>query len=115
MTNFLEVSNGGANNHYIEHNFKVIEEITRIHEFINSISNYPNPFNPTTNISLDIKEGETGRLTIFTMRGQIVDFQEFNSGKHVYPWNAEKSGSGLYIYQLKTESCIETKKMLLLK
>ncbi|MCK5050804.1 MAG: hypothetical protein KAS53_03620 [Candidatus Cloacimonetes bacterium] len=49
------------------------------------------------------------------MKGQILSSHEFGSGKHVYPWNADKRGSGLYIYQLKTESCSETKKMLLLK
>jgi hypothetical protein len=96
-------------NEVVEAADNVIPQITKLHQ------NYPNPFNPTTTISLDIKEGETGTLTIFNLKGQMVDSKEFDSGKHDYPWNAEKRGSGLYIYQLKTESCIETKKMLLLK
>lgn len=81
----------------------------------NNLLNYPNPFNPVTNISFDIKENETGTLSIYNLKGQIVESKEFTSGKHIYPWNADKRGSGLYIYQLKTDSCVETKKMLLLK
>ena len=79
------------------------------------LSNYPNPFNPITNIRFDIKENETGVLSIFNLKGQIIETQRFNSGIHTYPWNANKQGSGLYFYRLQTESCTETKKMLLLK
>ncbi len=79
------------------------------------IGNYPNPFNPETNIQFDIKEYETGILTIFNMKGQIVVSQSFNSGKYNYLWNAANCSSGVYFYQLQTESIIETKKMVLLK
>ena len=44
-----------------------------------------------------------------------VEYHEFGSGKHEYPWNAYKRGSGLYIYQLKTERYTKNMKMLLLK
>ncbi len=77
--------------------------------------NHPNPFNPMTNIQFDIKQNETGILTIFNIKGQIVESQRFNSGKHNYSWNAENCGSGVYFYKLQTESFVELKKMLLLK
>ena len=77
--------------------------------------NHPNPFNPETNIQFNIKEDETGILTIFNMKGQIVISQSFNSGKHNYLWNADDYSSGVYFYELHTESIIVTKKMLLLK
>ena len=80
-----------------------------------SISNYPNPFNPITTISFEIKEGEVGTLTIFNLRGQLIESHEFNTGNHDYTWNADEYGSGLYFYKLKTESSIQTRKMLLLK
>ena len=77
--------------------------------------NHPNPFNPVTNIQFDIKENKTGVLSIFNLKGQILKSQRFNSGRHDYAWNADKHGSGLYFYKLKTENIIQTKKMLLLK
>ena len=77
--------------------------------------NHPNPFNPVTTISFNIKENETGILTIFNLKGQLIESQRFNSGKHEYLWNAENCSSGVYLYKLQTESFIETSKMLLLK
>jgi len=96
-------------NEIVEAGDNIIPQVTKLHQ------NYPNPFNPVTNICLDIKENETGTLKIFNMKGQIVESKKFNSGKHVYTWNADKKCSGLYIYQLKTESRIHIRKMLLLK
>ncbi|MCF7792673.1 MAG: T9SS type A sorting domain-containing protein [Candidatus Cloacimonetes bacterium] len=78
-------------------------------------SNYPNPFNPTTTIKFDIKEGESGRLTIFNILGQKVLDREFTAGFHTYNWNAAKQASGVYFYTLKTASYYETKKMILMK
>ena len=83
--------------------------LTKLHQ------NHPNPFNPTTNIQFDVKDDESGILTIFNIKGQIMVFQRFNSGKHEFIWNATNSSSGIYFYKLQTESFSETKKMLLLK
>ncbi|MEA2095213.1 MAG: PKD domain-containing protein [Candidatus Cloacimonadota bacterium] len=78
-------------------------------------SNHPNPFNPETNIQFDIKENETGTLTLFNIKGQIIESHQFESGKHNYIWNASNQASGIYLYKLQTQTIIETKKMLLLK
>jgi len=80
-----------------------------------TISNYPNPFNPTTAISFEIQESESGVLTIFNLKGQLIDLHEFNAGNHGYTWNANNQSSGIYFYQLKTESGLHTGKMILLK
>jgi hypothetical protein len=77
--------------------------------------NHPNPFNPVTSIKFDIKENETGILSIFNLKGQIIESQRFNSGIHTYSWNANKQGSGIYFYRLHTESYSVVKKMVLLK
>jgi PKD repeat protein len=78
-------------------------------------SNHPNPFNPTTTIRFDIKENEKGTLSIFNIKGQLIESQKFESGHHNYLWNANNQSSGIYLYKLETESVIETRKMLLLK
>ena len=77
--------------------------------------NYPNPFNPSTFIQFDIKEGETGVLTIFNIKGQIIESMRFNAGEHDKEWDAKSVVSGVYFYKLTSESYTCTKKMLLLK
>lgn len=78
-------------------------------------SNHPNPFNPLTSIQLDIKENETGILSIFNIKGQIIESHQFESGKYNYLWDASKQASGIYFYKLKTQAITVTRKMLLLK
>jgi len=99
---YIEVTETGT-----EH--KIIPVETKLYQ------NHPNPFNPVTTIQFDIKENESGVLSIFNVKGQIVVSQSFNSGRHNYLWNAQNCSSGVYSYKLQTESIIETKKMLLLK
>lgn len=78
-------------------------------------SNYPNPFNPETNIKFDIFENETGTLSIYNLKGQLIDSSEFSSGSHNYIWDASQHSSGIYLYKLETKSKTVTRKMLLLK
>ena len=77
--------------------------------------NYPNPFNPDTKIEFDIAENETANLIIYNARGQILESTTFEHGVHTYQWDASEYGSGVYLYELKSESYTETKKMILLK
>ena len=79
------------------------------------LSNFPNPFNPETTISFDIKEHETGILTIFNIKGQLIESHRFESGKHNYLWDASEQSSGIYFYKLKAGDFEKSKKMLLIK
>jgi hypothetical protein len=108
------VSNDGATGFWytsVDYTVPVVEII----EITSLRSNYPNPFNPSTTIELSVKEGETGTLTIFNAKGQIIETKTFNSDNHVYTWDATNFGSGIYFYKLKTDSFSEVKKMLMLK
>ncbi len=87
------------------------------------IDNYPNPFNPITNISYFIKEADHVSLDIYDIKGQLVrtlvsEFKE--TGIHTIQWNCNSNNhmpapSGTYFYNLKSGNYTETKKMLLLK
>ena len=77
--------------------------------------NYPNPFNPLTIIKFDIKEFEIGILKIFNIKGQLIESHQFETGEHNFQWDASSMSSGVYFYQLQTESTTVNKKMLLLK
>ncbi|MEA1973788.1 MAG: T9SS type A sorting domain-containing protein [Candidatus Cloacimonadota bacterium] len=82
---------------------------------------YPNPFNPSTKISFEVKEGENATLEIFNARGQLVKtVGDFDSGRYIQTWNGKDNNSnpvasGIYFYRLKSESYVENKRMILLK
>jgi len=91
-------------------------------------NNYPNPFNPTTTIRFAIPEKGNVRLSVFNILGEEIKVllnEEKETGYHSVDFNASDlpSGvsarggyaSGVYFYQLKAQSFIETKKMLLIK
>ena len=85
--------------------------------------NYPNPFNPTTQIRFDLPEMSNVNLTIYNMLGQKVKtytIQTAPAGYHSLTWNATNDlgvpvSAGVYLYQLQTDGFIKTKKMVLLK
>ena len=82
------------------------------------IGNYPNPFNPVTQISFNLKNSGKVLLEIFNIKGQKVDLliDDFlESGVHTITWEANNMSSGVYFYRLKTDDLNEVKKMVLQK
>ena len=85
--------------------------------------NYPNPFNPTTQIRFDMPIMGDVRLTIYNMIGQKVKEYQMNglsAGYHTLTWNATNNlgdpvSAGIYFYQLQTKTFTKTKRMVLLK
>jgi len=85
---------------------------------------YPNPFNPTTTISIDLpRQGAVG-LRIFDISGRLVralmDGEVCDQGRHEAVWDGRDNGgkqmsSGTYFYRLQTGSYSETKRMMLVK
>ena len=81
--------------------------------------NYPNPFNPSTNIIFSFPERTFASLSVYDILGKSVAnlFDGFADANRVYDitFNGANLKSGIYFYQLRTKSGIETKKMILLK
>ena len=85
--------------------------------------NYPNPFNPATQISFSLPYEEEIELIIYNVKGQKVKtlFSGFaEEGTHSLTWNGENEAgrsvsSGIYFYELKTSSRELTRKMLMMK
>jgi len=81
-------------------------------------SNYPNPFNPITNIEFSLLRDEYVLLQIFNLKGQLLTTlidDKKSKGKHIIIWNAEKLPSGIYFISLKTDNYSEIKKAIILK
>jgi len=80
--------------------------------------NFPNPFNPTTEIVFELPNAERVSLRIFNSAGQLVSalvdgYQ--TAGRYVVQFEASHLSSGLYFYQLKTARFSQTRKMLLIR
>lgn len=81
-------------------------------------NNYPNPFNPTTKIKLDINKAQFLKVTIFDMVGKEVTRlyeNNINAGSYVLEWNAQNSPSGIYFLRVETPEMSTTRRMVLLK
>ena len=80
--------------------------------------NYPNPFNPTTSISYQIPMQSRVSLKIFDVLGnEIVELVNKDQpvGNYTVNFDASKISSGVYFYQLRGGSFVETKKFVLMK
>jgi flagellar hook assembly protein FlgD len=82
------------------------------------LTNYPNPFNPTTTISYQIAETGHVNISVYNINGQLVETlinERITEGFYSTIWNANNISSGLYFYKLAAGNQTITKKMLLLK
>ena len=80
--------------------------------------NYPNPFNPTTTIRYELPQEGLVTIDIYDILGQRVrtilnEFQ--NADRYEVEFNAIGLASGVYIYRMKVNDFIASKKMLLLR
>jgi hypothetical protein len=80
--------------------------------------NYPNPFNPSTKIKYSIPQSSNVVIKVFDILGNEIELlanEEKPAGTYELTWSAANLPSGVYFYQLKAGSFLETKKMILLK
>ena len=94
------------------------------HPFITQFNgNYPNPFNPETEISFDIAKSGNVRLEVYNIKGQLVKSlinEEMKSGSHRVSWFGKNSNnrnvsSGVYFFRLTNNSSTKVHKAILMK
>jgi photosystem II stability/assembly factor-like uncharacterized protein len=96
-------------------------------EFLLS-QNFPNPFNPSTKIKYSIPQLSSVTIKVFDILGNDIETlvnEEKPAGTYEVEFNASllsgsvsaKGGyaSGVYFYQLRADSFVDTKKMVLVK
>ncbi|MGE5621272.1 MAG: glycosyl hydrolase family 18 protein [archaeon] len=82
------------------------------------LGNYPNPFNPATNIEFVLTEGSHVSLKVFDILGKEVASlldEQMEQGVHKVEFNASNLPSGIYIYLLNAGKVHEVRKMVLAK
>jgi hypothetical protein len=80
--------------------------------------NYPNPMNPSTNISFELPEAGFVTLKIFDTLGKEVATlvsEHRPAGRHVVQFDASRLTGGVYFYRVAAGGVSETRKLVLLK
>jgi len=85
--------------------------------------NFPNPFNPSTVIGYQLAVNSDVTLKVYDLLGREITtlLDEYKSAGNYevifdsHSGNVRNLPSGLYFYQLRVGSFVETRKMLLLK
>jgi len=90
---------------------------------IKFLKNYPNPFNPTTNIQFDLTQAGKTKVEIYNIKGQKVETlleKELDAGIHNLVWsgkddNEKRVPSGVYLYKVSVNGEQKFNKMIMLK
>jgi hypothetical protein len=86
--------------------------------------NVPNPFNPTTLIAFELPDAATVSLDIYDVSGRrvqtLVGGQSYPAGTHHVRWDGRNDtgqsvASGVYLYRLRANAVVQTKRMVLMK
>ncbi len=93
------------------------ETVIEIKEYA-LFDNFPNPFNPVTTINYQLPLNGLVTLKVYDILGKEVAIlvnEQKSKGRYTVKFNASNLASGVYIYQLRINEYVSSKKMLLLK
>ncbi|MBN1999103.1 T9SS type A sorting domain-containing protein, partial [candidate division KSB1 bacterium] len=68
---------------------------------------YPNPFNAGTTISYDLNSASFVDLSIYNLKGQLVDKicnEKQYPGRHSFRWNPHSISTGTYLIKLSADN-----------
>jgi beta-N-acetylhexosaminidase len=83
-----------------------------------SLQAYPNPFNITANIVINLAQSDPVELKIYDITGRLIYSKKyFNmpAGRHEIKFNADNLSSGMYIVRVDIPGNYKTGKIMLLK
>jgi DNA-binding beta-propeller fold protein YncE len=82
------------------------------------LSCYPNPFNSTTTLQLDLPRDIRARLVVYDVLGREVSVLNdglMSAGSHVVRFDANKLSSGNYFVRLDAANASQIQKLILVK
>ena len=107
--------------YFMEHQFSPVsveDDYVALPNTASLNQNFPNPFNPSTQISFNMPASGLAKLTVFDILGRqvvsLIDGQ-INAGQHKISFDGSTYPSGAYFYELEVDGYREVKKMLLMK
>ena len=79
---------------------------------------YPNPFNPTTQMTLALHTQADVSVKVFNMTGQLVDViaeGQMDKGSYSLTWDGTNVSSGVYFIKTEVGSVVQNQKIMLIK
>lgn len=118
-------ANGNFSNSgdYIHTTSVTIEESTSLERALQPAAlelkgNFPNPFNPSTQVVFSLAQGGPVMLEVYDLQGRLVERLAeglLPAGEHSVSWNAAGLASGTYLARLTASGEQQVKTMQLLK
>jgi hypothetical protein len=81
------------------------------------IGNYPNPFNPTTNIVFELAAASDVAFDVYNILGQkvrAVELGVYGAGRHTAIFDAKDLPSGVYVVRM-LDDAVQAHRILLMK
>ena len=95
-----------------------IENTPEIPETFILHDNYPNPFNPVTNIEFGLPENTFVQIIVYDIKGRqiatLMNSFQF-AGYYSLIWDASDSPSGVYFIRMDSGNFTQTQKVVLVK
>ena len=80
--------------------------------------NFPNPFNPSTQISIEVLVDSNFEIVVYSLEGKEVGVLHngfLAKGKYQFKCDGSELPSGIYLYKVSSPNFSRTKKMILAK
>lgn len=125
VTNSFDLTTWASDSDNTPFHFSIVESVSNEDEnadhpkVFELKQNFPNPFNPTTNIEFSIPQVSNVSITVFDILGRkvatILDNKRLNAGSNTVSFDASGLASGMYLYRLEAGAFVQTRKMTLIK
>jgi len=79
---------------------------------------YPNPFNPSTTVTLAVPTADFVSVKVYNLVGQVVGVLAegmMDANTYTFTWNAADMSSGVYLIRAESGSNVDIQKVLLVK
>ena len=79
---------------------------------------YPNPFNPSTNISLVLNANADLSVKVYNLTGQLVDViaeGQMDKGSYSLTWDGTNVACGVYFVKTEVGSVVQNQKIMFIK
>ena len=95
-------------------------QISAVPEVFALNKNYPNPFNPSTNINFELPDDGDVQIFIYDIKGSLINVLVngyMEAGYHNLKWDGSRKSSGVYFIQMIADNgnYIKMTKMMLVK
>lgn len=107
----------------LEESVPDLDKLRTVAKSFQLLANYPNPFNPLTNICYEINKPGFVEIRIYDLSGRELNTlvsEHKIPGSYEVQWDGEtadgiKAAGGIYFYQLTLNGATAVKKMILIK